>query len=105
MLDLPSMLKYKACCEDNSATASSLGSNAPQPMTSLGDPDSPALTTLNRIRDPRIREVLVFKSSLTVLDCYIDDATCSKSKNACKDLPDGLGEFWSVSQIFWIFSL
>jgi hypothetical protein len=60
LLDLPSMLKYKACCEDSSTgPVGSFGSKDSQIplMTSLSDPESPALSTLNRIQDDRIREV------------------------------------------------
>lgn len=64
LLDLPSMLKYKSCCEDssNNSISSSLGTSKDTQnnlMTSLGDLDSPAYTTLNRIQNPLIREVII----------------------------------------------
>lgn len=58
------MLKYKSCCEEpsNASIASSFGASKDLQnnlMTSLGDVDSPAFTTLNRIHDPKIREVII----------------------------------------------
>ena len=50
LLDLPTMLQYKAACEDQSGVS---------PVTSLADADSPALQTLNRIKEPRLRQVHV----------------------------------------------
>jgi hypothetical protein len=55
------MLKYKSCCEEPAASvAGSFGAkeSALPLMTSLADPESPALSTLNRIQDHRIREVI-----------------------------------------------
>jgi phosphoinositide-3-kinase, regulatory subunit 4 len=63
LLDLPSMLKYKSCCEEPASSGSVAGSLGAKEstlplMTSLADPESPALSTLNRIQDERIREVI-----------------------------------------------
>lgn len=68
------MLKYKSFCEDSisSSSSSSVPNNTPLSsslgtskdsqsnlMTSLGETDSPAYKTLNRIQDPHIKEVIL----------------------------------------------
>jgi len=51
LLDLPSMLQYKSCCEDPTFSTTS-------PMTSLIHPDSPAVSALGRIKDARMQRVI-----------------------------------------------
>jgi len=49
LIDLPSLLQYISMCREKKDGA---------PFPCLSDPDSPALSTLNRIKDPRIRKTI-----------------------------------------------
>lgn len=50
LIDLPSLLQYLSMCRS--------GKKEGKPHTCLSDDDSPALATLNRIKDPRIRKTI-----------------------------------------------
>ena len=49
LIDLPSMLQYLSLCREKKEG---------EPNICLSDDDSPALSTLNRIKDPRIRKTI-----------------------------------------------